>query len=92
LLQKIINTLGGWEVLRSFNLYSWDSHRVLRELHAEHRVHAFFRIGVISDVTDPSRNIIQIAPDGLGMPDKSYYHRLPDDSAVQAYVAFMKDR
>ena len=26
-LMKMINALGGWEVLRSFNIYSWDSHR-----------------------------------------------------------------
>jgi hypothetical protein len=29
-LMKIINNLGGWDVLRSFNLYNWDPHRVLR--------------------------------------------------------------
>ena len=110
-LMKIINSLGGWEVLRSFNLYSWDSHRwgnsdpysstkaeimvsscrVLKELHAEHYVNAFFSIDVVHDVQNPSRNIIRIGPDGLGMPDKSYYHRLPDDPAVLAYQAFMKD-
>ena len=90
-LTKIINGLGGWEVLRSFNLYSWDSHRVLRELHSEHYVDAFFRIGVVPDVREPDRSIIQISPDGLGLPDKSYYHRLPDDPAVQTYQTFMKD-
>ena len=37
-LLKIINNLGGWDVLRSFNLYNWDPHRVLRELHAEYQV------------------------------------------------------
>ena len=37
-LVKIINNLGGWEVLRSFNLYSWDSHRVLKRLHADYYV------------------------------------------------------
>ena len=90
-LTKVINSLGGWDVLRSFNLYSWDSHRVLRQLHTEHYVDAFFGIRVNVDVRDPARNIITIRPDGLGMPDKSYYHRLPDDPAVQAYQTFMKD-
>ncbi|TRY64311.1 hypothetical protein TCAL_00498 [Tigriopus californicus] len=90
-LTKIINNLGGWEVLRSFNMYSWESHRVLRELHTEYSVNAFFRIDVIADVNDPNRSIIQVNPDGLGMPDKSYYHRLPDDPAIQAYQTFMKD-
>ena len=72
----------------------WDSHRVLRELHAEHYVNAFFRIGVDHDPSDPSssRSIIRVLPAGLGMADKSYYqHRLPDDPAVQAYQTFMKD-
>ncbi len=92
-LMKIVNSLGGWNVLRSFNLYSWDSHRVLRELHAEHYVNAFFRIGVDHDPGDPTstRSIIRIEPAGLGMADRSYYHRLPDDPAVQAYQTFMKD-
>ena len=86
-LVKIINNLGGWEVLRSFNLYSWDSHRVLKRLHAEYNVNAFFRVEVVPDVRDPTRNIIRIAPDGLGMPHKSFYHRLPTDSAVQVRSA-----
>lgn len=90
-LTKMINSLGGWEVLRSFNIYSWDSHRVLRELHAEHGVDAFFAIDVTSDVRHPANNLIRVRPAGLGMPDKSYYHRLPDDPAVQAYQTFMKD-
>jgi len=45
-LIKIINNLGGWEVLRSFNLYSWDSHRVLKRLHAVYYVNAFFKVEV----------------------------------------------
>ena len=67
---------------------------MLRELHAEHYVNAFFRIGVDHDPSDPSssRSIIRVLPAGLGMADKSYYqHRLPDDPAVQAYQTFMKD-
>ena len=67
---------------------------MLRELHAEHYVNAFFRIGVDHDPSDPSssRSIIKVFPAGLGMADKSYYqHRLPDDPAVQAYQTFMKD-
>jgi hypothetical protein len=59
-LIKIINNLGGWEVLRSFNLYSWDSHRVLKRLHAEYYVNAFFRVEVVPDVREPTRNIIRI--------------------------------
>ena len=85
-LMKIINSLGGWDVLRSFNMYSWDNHRVLRALHAEHYVNAFFAIDVVNDVQNPSRNIIRISPSGLGMPDRSYYHRLPDDPAVLAHA------
>ncbi|QQP56615.1 Uncharacterized protein FKW44_001333, partial [Caligus rogercresseyi] len=90
-LLKIINSLGGWHVLRSFNLYSWDSRRVLRELHSEFNVQALFRIEVIPDVLIPASNIIAVFPDGLGMPDKSYYHRLPDDPAVIAYQTYLKD-
>jgi len=90
-LLKIINNLGGWDVLRSFNLYNWDPHRVLRELHADFRVSAFFEVDVMTDFRNPGQNIIRISPSGLGMPDKTYYHRFPNDSSIQAYQTFMKD-
>ena len=82
-LLKIINNLGGWDVLRSFNLYNWDPHRVLRELHADFRVSAFFEVDVMTDFRNPGQNIIRISPSGLGMPDKTYYHRFPNDSSIQ---------
>ena len=28
-LIKVVNNLGGWDVLRTFNLYNWDPHRYL---------------------------------------------------------------
>ena len=95
---KIINNLGGeisqagrdshtllsgWDVLRSFNLYSWDHHRVLRELHADYGVSAFFHVDVVSDWQKPGQNIIRISPAGLGMPDRTFYQRFPNDSAIQ---------
>ena len=58
-LMKIINNLGGWDVLRSFNLYNWDPHRVLRELHAEFMVDAFFSIDVVFDHQRPGQNIMR---------------------------------
>ena len=82
-LLKIINNLGGWDVLRSFNLYNWDPHRVLKELHADFRVSAFFEVDVMTDFRNPGQNIIRISPSGLGMPDKTYYHRFPNDSSIQ---------
>ena len=69
--------------MRSFNLYSWDHHRVLRELHADHGVSAFFQVSTVPDWQIPGQNIIQISPSGLGMPDKTFYHRFPNDSAIQ---------
>ena len=70
-------------MLRSFNLYSWDHHRVLRELHADHGVSAFFRVDVVSDWRRPGQNIIRVSPSGLGMPDKTFYQRFPNDSSIQ---------
>jgi len=90
-LMKIINNLGGWDVLRSFNLYNWDPHRVLRELHSEFGVSAFFEVSVVPDPRAPGRNIVRVSPSGLGLPDRTYYTRFPNDSAVQAYQTFMKD-
>ena len=82
-LLSLTDCIAGWDVLRSFNLYSWDHHRVLRELHADHGVSAFFRVSVGPDWQSPGQNIIQISPSGLGMPDKTFYHRFPNDSAIQ---------
>ena len=69
-LLKVINNLGGWEVLRSFNIYAFDAHRVLKRLHAEYFVHAFFKVYVESDAFSGKKNIIHIMPDGLGMPHR----------------------
>ena len=88
-------------MLRSFNIYSWDSHRVLQRLHADYGVNAFFRVYVDADAhrgrgsnaeVGGATNVIHIMPDGLGMPHRDYYlNRLPDDPAVQAYQTFLKD-
>ena len=43
-LVKIINQLGGWDVLRSFIIYQFDSTRVLTSLHAKYGVNAFFKV------------------------------------------------
>ena len=64
------SSLGGWEVLRSFNIYAFDAHRVLKRLHAEYFVHAFFKVYVESDSYSGQKNIIHIMPDGLGMPHR----------------------
>ena len=87
-LMKIINNIGGWAVLRSFNLYNWDMHRVLRQLHSQYGVNAFFRVDVVPDVQITGQNIIQVSLDGLGMPDKTYYHRFPNNSAIQVKYHF----
>ena len=29
------------------------------------------------------RNIVRVSPSGLGLPDRTYYTRFPNDSAVQ---------
>ena len=29
------------------------------------------------------RNIVRVAPSGLGLPDRTYYTRFPNDSAIQ---------
>ncbi len=62
-------------MLRSFNIYSWDAHRVLQRLHADYGVHAFFRVYVDADAASRGgrSNVIYIMPDGLGMPNRDYY-------------------
>ena len=82
-LMKIINNLGGWDVLRSFNLYNWDPQRVLRELHGDFMVPAFFSVSVVPDSKKPGQNIVKINPDGLGLPEKSFYNRFHNDSSIK---------
>ncbi|KAF4520934.1 hypothetical protein B566_EDAN008909 [Ephemera danica] len=90
-LRKIITQLGGWHVLREFTMLSWDFRRVLELLHKDYGVSPFFRISVTVDGRKPNRNIIQISPSGLGLPDRSYYYRHPDSPVVSAYKRFLKD-
>ena len=80
---KIINNLGGWDILRTFNIYNWDPQRVLRDLQAEFMVPAFFSVSVVPDNKLPGHNIVRIDPGGLGLPDKTFYHRFPNDSSIQ---------
>ena len=35
------------------------------------------------DVCVLDRNIVRVAPSGLGLPDRTYYTRFPNDSAIQ---------
>uniref|UniRef100_A0A1B6CAA0 Peptidase M13 N-terminal domain-containing protein n=1 Tax=Clastoptera arizonana TaxID=38151 RepID=A0A1B6CAA0_9HEMI len=90
-LTKIITDLGGWNVLRSFNMYDWDVEIVIKSLHAFYGVNLFFNIDVVPDPRDSQLDIIQISPPELGLPHRNYYYRPADSSVVQAYKRFLKD-
>ena len=36
------------------------------------------------------RNIVRVSPSGLGLPDRTYYTRFPNDSAVQVCEQHIK--
>ncbi|XP_065338294.1 endothelin-converting enzyme 1-like [Cloeon dipterum] len=90
-LRKTITQLGGWHVLRDFDMLSWDFPRVLEILHKDYGVSPFFKISVVVDARDPSQNIIQVSPSGLGLPDRSYYYRGTNNPVVIAYKRYLKD-
>lgn len=70
---------GGWNVLRNFLILTWDFTSVLIRLHDQYGVEPFFSVSVVSDPRNASRNILQIAPAGLGLPHTSYYYREKND-------------
>jgi hypothetical protein len=52
--------IGGWHVLRDFDMLSWEFPRVLEILHKDYGVSPFFKISVVVDARTPSQNIIQV--------------------------------
>jgi hypothetical protein len=55
------NNAGGWGVLRSFSVYSWNFRMVLRRLHAEYGVNAFFRVDVVAHPNFPDKSIVRVS-------------------------------
>lgn len=90
-LIRVIDQMGGWGVLRSFSVYSWNFRMVLRRLHAEYGVNAFFRVDVVAHPSFSDKSIVRISPDGLGLPDRNYYYREPDHATINTYKVFLKD-
>ncbi|VVC34754.1 Peptidase M13, C-terminal domain,Peptidase M13,Peptidase M13, N-terminal domain [Cinara cedri] len=91
-LKKIISTiLGGWHVLKDFDVHSWDLPKNIVQLHSEYSVSPFFKIDVVPDDKVSGQNIIQISPAGLGLPDRRYYYRQQDQKIVAAYKQYMVD-
>ncbi|XP_065579114.1 endothelin-converting enzyme 1-like isoform X2 [Artemia franciscana] len=90
-LLRIIDQMGGWGVLRSFSVYSWNFKMVLRRLHAEYGVNAFFRLDVTPHPYDSTRNIVKISPDGLGLRERNYYYIDPEHKTIAAYKQLLKD-
>lgn len=90
-LKKIIQELGGWQVLREFSVLSWDFSQVLVKLQSEHGVTPFFQVSVTPDPRNADKNILQLSPSGLGLPHKSYYYREKDDRMSSSYRRYMKD-
>ncbi|XP_049808638.1 endothelin-converting enzyme homolog [Schistocerca nitens] len=90
-LLRIINELGGWHVLRDFSVQSFDYKKTLIKLHKKYGVSPFFRVSVVPDNRNPERNVIQITPIELGLPDPSYYYRVAENAVAMAYQQFLTD-
>lgn len=90
-LLRIINELGGWHVLRDFSVQSFDYKKTLLKLHKKYGVSPFFKVSVVPDNRNPEKNIIQISPIELGLPDPSYYYRIAENAVAMAYQQFLTD-
>ena len=47
--------------MRSFSVYSWNFRMVLRRLHAEYGVNAFFRVDVVAHPNFADKSIVRVS-------------------------------
>uniref|UniRef100_A0A1B6L0T8 Endothelin-converting enzyme 1 n=1 Tax=Graphocephala atropunctata TaxID=36148 RepID=A0A1B6L0T8_9HEMI len=86
-----INSLGGWNVLREFQMHSFDKRDTFTRLHSEFGVSLFFKVDVVPDPHSPQDYVVQIVPAEFGLPDKSYYYRAHTSTPVVTYKRYLKD-
>ncbi|XKL65303.1 hypothetical protein PGB90_008723 [Kerria lacca] len=90
-LKKIIDSLGGWQVLKDFSASQWDSYKTLTALHSHYHISPFFQISVVPDIVNNKQNVIQLKPPLLGLPSASYYHQSETSPMIRSYMHFIKD-
>ncbi|XP_054286283.1 endothelin-converting enzyme 2-like [Macrosteles quadrilineatus] len=91
MLSTQINSLGGWNVLREFQVHSFDLRDTFTRLQADFGVPLFFKVDVVPDPYSEQDFIIQILPSDLGMPHKSYYYRSFNSKPLETYKRYLKD-
>ncbi|XP_046679024.1 endothelin-converting enzyme 1-like [Homalodisca vitripennis] len=91
MLTSHISSLGGWNVLREFQVHSFDLRHTFTRLHSEFGVSLFFKVDVVPDPRSPQDYVVQIVPADLGLPDKSYYYRAHNAMPVMTYKRYLKD-
>lgn len=52
--------LGGWHVLKDFDVHAWDVTKTIVQLHSKYSVSPFFKIDVVPDDKVSGQNIIQV--------------------------------
>lgn len=90
-LTSIISELGGWYVLRDWNMVDFDYMKILKQLHVKFGVSPYFKISVIPNPREPGNSSISISPSGLGLPDRNYYYAPQKDTIVAAYKQLIRD-
>lgn len=65
-------------MLRSFSVYSWNFRMVLRRLHAEYGVNAFFRVDVVAHPNYPDKSIVRVRMDDVTSFRPPYFAILHD--------------
>ncbi|KAG8293352.1 hypothetical protein J6590_018761 [Homalodisca vitripennis] len=64
MLTSHISSLGGWNVLREFQVHSFDLRHTFTRLHSEFGVSLFFKVDVVPDPRSPQDYVVQ---DGGGI-------------------------
>ncbi|KAF5286120.1 hypothetical protein FQA39_LY16403 [Lamprigera yunnana] len=90
-LVRIISELGGWSILRNWNIQNFDRNLVIKQLHVKYGVSPYFRVSVQPNPRLPGSYSITISPSGLGLPDKYYYYTPQNDPVQIAYKQMIRD-
>ncbi|GFT08412.1 endothelin-converting enzyme-like protein, partial [Nephila pilipes] len=74
---------GGWTISGDFNITDWNFQRTLEIQHNQYGVQSFFSWTVDTDLTNTSRNIIQLYEPVLALETRNNYLNETKDNEVK---------
>ncbi|XP_035210634.1 neprilysin-2-like [Stegodyphus dumicola] len=93
-LVKIVQALGGWPAVEGekwdVTQFDWmEALFTLRKIGFGHNI--FLSVSIGPDIRNNTRHIVDLDQASLGMPDRNYLLKGPDDPLVSAYYQLMVD-